>query len=259
MKILVTGGTGKIGQEICKNLIFLGHEPICFARKNFGLYPVIEGDIRSKNDVKKAVQGFDYIIHAAAAKRNKSKREIISTNIYGTMNLIDFCNNIPIKIISSIEAFNLSLECYGASKLIIEEISKEYNNISFIRLPTVWGSEATLVSNWLQSAKNTGKILLYEFSKVTKKKFFITLQDAGELCSDLQNKNVTERQIRVIDCRILATAIQHLTNCTIEIVKMQGLPYEYLSRTICSKDIESISIDETKNIIIKIYGGRLWK
>jgi len=40
---------------------------------------------------------------------------------------------------------------------------------------------------------------------------------------------------------------------------MQGLPYEYLSRTICSKDIESISIDETKNIIIKIYGGRLWK
>ncbi len=254
MKILVTGGTGSIGQEICRNLTLSGHKPVCFARKDRGVYPVIIGDVNSKTDIQNAISaGFDYIIHAAAAKRNKCKREIISTNINGTINIIDSCNNLPIKIISSVEAFNANIECYGASKFIIEELSKDYPNISFIRLPTVWGSDDTLATHWLQSAKDTGKISLFKFNQITKKKFFVTLKDAGKLCCEFENQEIIKKKIRVIDCSVLATAVQQLTSCAIEIIETQGNPYEYFSKTICSKDVESISVEEAKNIIKEIY------
>ena len=273
MKILITGGTGKIGQEICKNLAKNGHDPVCFSRKKRGSFPVITGDIRVKKDIKKAIKNFDCIIHAAAIKKDKNKRDIISTNIEGTINLINFCKkNTKIKIISTTEACNTT-ECYGASKFIIEELSKEYDNISFLRLPSVWGTEVDLTTNWLNSARITGKIKLFKFNGLAKKKFFITLKDAGVICSNLSNfkkeiyneikvidfkipinfKKEIYNEIKVIDCEILANCIKQITKCHIEEIEKQGSPFEYFSSNICSSSIESISIEETKKILSGIY------
>lgn len=77
-KILVTGGAGFIGSNLCEELLKLDHSVVCldnfatgyihniepfFENRNFKL---IEGDIRSMEDCRKAVDGVDYVFHEAA-------------------------------------------------------------------------------------------------------------------------------------------------------------------------------------------------
>jgi farnesol dehydrogenase len=69
MRILVTGGTGYLGQAIVRALVKHGHEPIVFARHatTSGLPArLVDGDIRDRTAVRRAADGVDAIIHSAA-------------------------------------------------------------------------------------------------------------------------------------------------------------------------------------------------
>ena len=70
-KVLVTGGGGFLGFEICKKLLQRGYKVTSFSRsyyKNLDKIGVntIRGDLSDASDVENAVRGFDYIIHTAA-------------------------------------------------------------------------------------------------------------------------------------------------------------------------------------------------
>ena len=77
-KVLITGGAGFIGSNLCEHFLERGYEVVCldnfatghrhnisqhFSNPNFTL---IEGDIRNAEDCQKAVQGADYVLHQAA-------------------------------------------------------------------------------------------------------------------------------------------------------------------------------------------------
>src|SRR5215218_6763236 len=69
MRVLVTGGTGYLGQAIVRALLAHGHEPVVFARlaSVSGLsVRTIDGDVRDRAAVQKAADGVDAIIHAAS-------------------------------------------------------------------------------------------------------------------------------------------------------------------------------------------------
>jgi nucleoside-diphosphate-sugar epimerase len=69
MRILVTGGTGYLGRAIVRAVVRQGHEPVVFSRHatTAGLPGrAVDGDIRSKDAVHKAVHDFDAVIHSAA-------------------------------------------------------------------------------------------------------------------------------------------------------------------------------------------------
>jgi len=69
MKVLVTGGSGYLGQAIVRALLKRGHEPVVFARRatSSGLPGrLIDGDIRDHEGVRRAAEGVDGIIHSAA-------------------------------------------------------------------------------------------------------------------------------------------------------------------------------------------------
>ncbi|MFZ4455555.1 MAG: SDR family oxidoreductase [Bacteroidales bacterium] len=104
MKILVTGGAGFIGSNLCEELLSLGHSVICldnFAtghRKNIepflpnSLFRLIEGDIRNFDDCRLAVEGADFVLHQAAlGSVPRSLKDPITTNdvnVSGFLNML---------------------------------------------------------------------------------------------------------------------------------------------------------------------------
>lgn len=104
MKVLVTGGAGFIGSNLCEKLLFLGHQVVCldnFAtghRRNVEPFLVnpnftlIEGDIRNLEDCTQAVRGVDYVLHQAAlGSVPRSLKDPITTNevnISGFLNML---------------------------------------------------------------------------------------------------------------------------------------------------------------------------
>ena len=94
MKILVTGGTGRIGANLCKQLLSKGHQIRSF------VYPgdagrvhkveTVVGDLRNFEDVQKAVQGVDAIYHLVAAFGGRfDNRQYLEINGMGTINLLE--------------------------------------------------------------------------------------------------------------------------------------------------------------------------
>ena len=113
MKILITGGAGFIGSNLCEYFISKGNEVICL--DNFATghlhnldvvinnpnFTLIEGDIRNFQDCQKAVQGADYVLHEAAlGSVPRSINDPITTNevnVSGFMNVLTASRDAKVK------------------------------------------------------------------------------------------------------------------------------------------------------------------
>jgi farnesol dehydrogenase len=94
MKVLVTGGTGYLGQAIVRALVRGGHAPVVFARAaSRHELPArsIDGDVRDRGAVERAVEGLDAVCHAAALVSLWRARsaDFDEVNIGGLQNVID--------------------------------------------------------------------------------------------------------------------------------------------------------------------------
>ena len=251
LKILVTGGCGSIGTSICQNLLKSGHQPTVFSR-NPKSPSSINGDITKIDHIKHIIDLFDGVIHAAALKNGETK-QIIETNIVGTLNILECSKNLNfVKVISSSEAHSRLNAVYGTTKFLCEEICKSYKNAHTIRIPTVLGSEQGFVNNWINDAKSKNEIQLYIFNGKPKKKFFMTLDEAGKVCSCLDKyQNV---HYRVIDAGVVAKIISEKTGCKIVEIEKSGINYEHICNNINNEKTNPISEEETKIILEGIYG-----
>ena len=100
MKILITGGTGRVGANLAKALLDKGHTIRSFvypgdqsrAHKLNGFERVetLEGDLRNFADMRRAVEGVDAVYHIAAAFGGPfDNREYLNINGMGTINLLE--------------------------------------------------------------------------------------------------------------------------------------------------------------------------
>lgn len=95
MKVLVTGGAGFIGSNLCEHLLKEGHTVRCLDNFSTGkienLLPLLEaypdrfklvvGDIRNLEDCRKAVEGMEYVLHEAAlGSVPRSIKDPVTTN-----------------------------------------------------------------------------------------------------------------------------------------------------------------------------------
>lgn len=113
MRILITGGAGFIGSNLCEYFISKGSEVICL--DNFATghlhnldmvinnpnFTLIEGDIRNFQDCQKAVQGADYVLHEAAlGSVPRSIKDPITTNdvnVTGFLNMLTAARDAKVK------------------------------------------------------------------------------------------------------------------------------------------------------------------
>ncbi|KZN32975.1 UDP-N-acetylglucosamine 4,6-dehydratase (inverting) [Pseudoalteromonas luteoviolacea] len=147
--ILITGGTGSFGKKYVKTLLerYSPKKIIVFSRdelKQFEMQQVFNqpcmryfiGDVRDRERLRRAMQGVDYVIHAAALKQvpaaEYNPMECIKTNINGAENVIEAaldCNVDKVIALSTDKAAN-PINLYGATKLASDKLFVAANNIA---------------------------------------------------------------------------------------------------------------------------------
>ena len=208
--VLITGGTGSFGKMFTrlildrhpdvKKLVILSRDE----QKHFQMaqdfpenkYPAIRyfiGDVRDRERLKRAFEGIDIVIHAAAMKHvhlaEYNPMECVKTNINGAENVIDAAleTNVSYVVALSTDKAAAPINLYGATKLASDKLFIAANNIkgkrdirfSVVRYGNVMGSNGSVMPFFLNK-KNTGS----SFLPITDKKmtrFNISLQDGCEM------------------------------------------------------------------------------
>jgi nucleoside-diphosphate-sugar epimerase len=182
--ILITGGSGFLGINLIRHLLKNGFtnlksldlEDFDYPEKN--KVNVTKGDIRDVKTVEKIMEGVSYVIHAAAALPLYSKKEIYSTDIDGTKNLLEAALNKKVEKfihISSTAVYGIpehhpidendklvGVGSYGRAKIRAEELCNEYRKrgmcVSILRPKSFVGPERlgvfALLYDWASDAKN---------------------------------------------------------------------------------------------------------
>lgn len=154
--ILITGGTGFLGRSLAREILkYNPHSIRLFSRDEVKHYKVQQlfnnnpklrnliGDVRDYERLKKAIEGADIVIHAAALKRldilEYNVEESIKTNILGTLNVVNACLSCNVKkaVMVSTDKACSPVNTYGACKFVSERIFTE-SNYSKGKKPTIF-------------------------------------------------------------------------------------------------------------------------
>ena len=203
--ILVTGGTGSFGNTFVP-LTLKKYNPkkiVIFSRdemKQWEMAKIFEtdprvrffiGDVRDRERLYRALDGIDYVVHAAATKivptAEYNPFECVKTNINGAMNLIDACIDRKIKKVVALSTDKASspVNLYGATKLVSDKLfisgnfysSESGCKFSVVRYGNVMGSRGSVIPFFLsQSSTNT---LSVTDPRMTR--FMITLEQGVSL------------------------------------------------------------------------------
>ena len=197
-KILITGATGSLGQQLIKKLTSLGSEIIAFSRDEgkhallFSQLPNVTsviGDVRDlhKLNTTLKIHKPEYIIHAAALKRIDDMEfhpdECIKTNVHGSDNVARAAleNSIKKCVLVSTDKACQPVNVYGSSKFIAERLFTNYDFysnttvFSSVRYGNVIASRGSFIPLFIDLLKNEKPITVTS-KKMTR--FLFTLEDA---------------------------------------------------------------------------------
>ena len=181
--ILITGGTGYLGRTLTKRILQYNPQSIrLFSRDEVKHHKTqlyfnyddrlrnLIGDVRDYKRLKKAMDGVDIVIHAAALKRldilEYNVEESIKTNILGTLNVVNCCLecNVEIAVMISTDKACSPVNTYGACKFVSERIFTE-SNYSKGKKRTIFTT--VRYGNVLES---TGSVIPFFESKILNQK-----------------------------------------------------------------------------------------
>ena len=202
--ILVTGGTGSFGKAFIENLLEKFpkiNRVVVFSRDElkqwemqqkfpYEKFPNLRfflGDVRDQNRLKRAFEGIDIVIHAAALKQvpaaEYNPTEYIKTNINGADNIIQAAIDSEVKRVVALSTDKAAapINLYGATKLCSDKLFIAANNIcgakdikfSIVRYGNVMGSRGSVIPFFIEKAK-TGVLPITDMEMT---RFNITLDD----------------------------------------------------------------------------------
>ena len=203
--ILITGGTGSFGQ-IFVPMTLAKYNPkklIIFSRDEMKQWEMAKlfsgddrvrffiGDVRDKDRLYRALDGVDYVVHAAATKivptAEYNPFECVKTNIVGAMNLIDACIDKGVKRVVGLSTDKASspINLYGATKLASDKLFVAGNSYSgghetrfaVVRYGNVMGSRGSVIPFFI-SIRNKGVLPITD-DRMTR--FMISLEQGVEL------------------------------------------------------------------------------
>ena len=203
--ILVTGGTGSFGHTFIPMTLekYNPKKIIVFSRDEMKQWEMAKlfkddnrvrfliGDVRDKDRLYRALDGVDYVVHAAATKIVPTAEydpfECVKTNVIGAMNLIDACIDKGVKRVVALSTDKASspANLYGATKLTSDRLFVSGNaysgshktRFSNVRYGNVMGSRGSVIPFFISIAKDG--VLPITDNRMTR--FMISLEEGVEL------------------------------------------------------------------------------
>ncbi|MCL2254135.1 MAG: UDP-N-acetylglucosamine 4,6-dehydratase (inverting) [Lachnospiraceae bacterium] len=206
--ILITGGTGSFGKSFTR-YVLTNYSPkkiIIYSRDEYKHFVMANefaeysehlrffiGDVRDVNRLKRAFEGVDYVIHAAALKQvpacEYNPNEAIKTNIHGAQNIIDAALDTKVSkvvALSTDKAVN-PINLYGGTKLVSDKLFVAANayagtkniNFSIVRYGNVAGSRGSVIPLFDRLIKEGKTELPITDNRMTR--FWISLTEGVEL------------------------------------------------------------------------------
>jgi len=202
-KVLITGGTGSLGNALTQRLLTENVDTIRIFSRNENKQlemaskfhddrlRFLLGDVRDYNRLTRACEDIDIVFHTAALKHvpiiEYNPFEAIKTNVMGSQNVIDACleEDVEKAICIGTDKAVSPLNTYGATKLLMEKLfitasnylKKERHKTKFIalRYGNVLGSSGSVIPKFINQIKNNGKITITD-SNMTR--FSISIDEA---------------------------------------------------------------------------------
>ena len=233
--ILITGGTGSFGHAFIPMTLekYNPRRLVIFSRDEMKQWEMAKlfkgdervrfliGDVRDKDRLYRALDGIDYVVHAAATKIVPTAEydpfECVKTNVFGAMNLIDACIDKGVKRIVALSTDKASApsNLYGATKLTSDRLfvsgnsyTGSHNTIfSVVRYGNVMGSRGSVIPFFMSVAKDG--ILPITDNRMTR--FMISLEEAVELVwhafEDMKGGEIYVKKIPSMKVTEVATAV----------------------------------------------------
>lgn len=274
--ILITGGTGSFGKQYVRTILerYQPRKLIIYSRdelKQFEMqqeYPqtcmrFFLGDVRDADRLIQAVNGVDFLIHAAALKQvpaaEYNPMECIKTNIHGAQNVIQaaLANNVEKVIALSTDKAANPINLYGATKLVSDKLFVAANNVAgghktrfaVVRYGNVVGSRGSVVPFFRKQIESGCGFLPITDAAMTR--FWITVQQGV----DFVLKNFARMHggeifvpkipsVRVVDlARAMAPNLPH---------RLVGIrPGEKLHEIMCPADDSHLTLEFADHYVIK--------
>ena len=206
--ILITGGTGSFGKAFVKTVLEryptikrlvvfsrdelkqfeMAHE---FSDEKYAGIRYFIGDIRDESRLRRALEGIDIVIHAAALKQVPAAEynpfECIKTNVLGAQNLIEACLDTKVQRVVALSTDKAAapINLYGATKLCSDKLFVAANNIvghrdlrfSVVRYGNVMGSRGSVIPFFLER-RATGVLPITDKAMT---RFNISLQEGVDM------------------------------------------------------------------------------
>lgn len=203
--ILITGGTGSFGHTFIPMLLehYNPKRVIILSRDEMKQWEMAKkfqddsrvrffiGDVRDRDRIYRALDGVDYVVHAAATKivptAEYNPFECVKTNVIGAMNLIDACIDKGVKKVVALSTDKASspINLYGATKLTSDKLFVAGNSyagghdtrFAVVRYGNVMGSRGSVIP-FFTSIKDKGVLPITD-ERMTR--FMISLEQGVEL------------------------------------------------------------------------------
>lgn len=275
LTVLVTGGTGSFGKKFAETMLKEYHPKklIVFSRDELKQHEMrvagfdhdslryFIGDVRDRDRLKRAMNGVDIVVHAAALKQvpacEYNPIEAVATNIGGATNVIDAALDAGVKKVlglSTDKAVNPA-NLYGATKLVAEKLLVQANSysgagptrFSCVRYGNVVGSRGSVIPLF-QIQRRTGRVTVTD-ERMTR--FWITLDQGvrfvARCIEQMHGGEVFVPKIASMNIMDLAAAIA--PGCHVEEIGIR--PGEKVHEALLSEDEARHSVELDTMFVIR--------
>lgn len=280
--VLITGGTGSFGKRFVKVMLEEYHPAklIVYSRDELKQHEMqldgfdhpslryFIGDVRDLPRLRRAMQGVDIVVHAAALKQvpacEYNPMEAVKTNILGTSNVVDAAIDARVEKVMALSTDKAvtPVNLYGATKLTAEKLVVASNayagdmhtRLSCVRYGNVVGSRGSVVPIFIRQRENGNKLTITD-KRMTR--FWLSLEQGVRfVIRNIERMHGGEVFVpKLPSTRLIDLAKAIAPDCEIEVIGIR--PGEKLHEIMISRD-ESRATIELEDMFVVESQSALW-